>query len=177
MQYDAHQVFIALRESLKVTILGSCSGALRKFEKENQTVLHTFMIVVTNEEVCNTIRHKVGHYKDLLTIIKKRKLKWYGRVTRANSLFTTILQGSVQCGRRKVDREKNGVTTSQNGPGKVLQRHRHWHMIESSGGNWSDVQQHSVSTTTLGQENDDDEEEDDRLPYCSVSQTRTIKLG
>ena len=57
----------------------------------------------------------------------------------------------------EVDREKSGVTTSQNGPGKVLQRHRHWHMIESSGRNWSDVQQHSASTTILGQETNDNE--------------------
>ena len=61
----------------------------------------SYMDHITNEEVRNTIRHKVGHYEDLLTIVKKRKLKWYGHVTRANSLSTTILQGSVQGGRRR----------------------------------------------------------------------------
>ena len=60
----------------------------------------------------------------------------------------------------EVDRGKSGVTTSQNGPGKVLQRHRHRHMIESSGRNWSDVQQHSASMTTLGPETDDDDDDD-----------------
>lgn len=33
-------------------------------------------------------------------------------------------------------------------------------MIESSGGNWSDVQQYSASTTTLGQETDDDDDDE-----------------
>ena len=36
-----------------------------------------------------------------------------------------------------------------------------WHMIKTSGGNWSDVQQHSASTTTIGQETDDDDDDDD----------------
>jgi hypothetical protein len=71
-----------------------------------------------------------------------------------NSLSTTIMQGNVQ---GEVDRAKSGWTASRNGRGNVLQRHRHWHMIESSGGNWSDVQHHSASTTTLGQETDDDD--------------------
>jgi hypothetical protein len=39
-----------------VTISGSCSGALRKFEKENQIVLQTLMIV------CHTVQSpKRGH--------------------------------------------------------------------------------------------------------------------
>lgn len=61
----------------------------------------SYMDHITNEEVRNTIRRKVGQYEDLLTIVKRRKLKWYGHVTRANSLSTTILQGTVQGGRRR----------------------------------------------------------------------------
>ena len=45
--------------------------------------------------------NKVSHYEGLLTIVKKRKLKWYGHVTRANSLSTPVLQGSVQGVRRR----------------------------------------------------------------------------
>jgi hypothetical protein len=36
-------------------------------------------------------------------------------------------------------------------------KHRQWHMIETSGENWSDVQQHSASMTTIVQETDDDD--------------------
>ena len=33
---------------------------------------------VTNEKVGNRIRQAIGPYEDLLTIVKKRKLRWYG---------------------------------------------------------------------------------------------------
>ena len=56
---------------------------------------------VTNEEVRSRIRQVIGKHDDLLTIVKKRKLKWYGHVTRSNGLAKTILQGTVQGGRRK----------------------------------------------------------------------------
>ena len=56
---------------------------------------------VTHEEVRNRIRQAIGPYKDLLTTVKKRKLRWYGRITRSTGLAKMILQGSVQGGRRK----------------------------------------------------------------------------
>ena len=45
-------------------------------------------------------------YEDLLTIVKRRKLQWYGHVCRSSGLAKTILQGTVkgegrQGGRRK----------------------------------------------------------------------------
>ena len=36
-----------------------------------------------------------------LTSVKRRKLKWYGHVTRSSGLAMTILQGTVQGGRRR----------------------------------------------------------------------------
>ena len=56
---------------------------------------------VTNEEVRRKISQNVKHYEDLLTTVKKRKLKWYGHVTRASGLKKTILQGTVQGKRRR----------------------------------------------------------------------------
>ena len=57
----------------------------------------------TNEEVRRTITQHVNHYEDLLTIVKKRKLRWYGHVIRSNGLSKTVLQGTVQgkSGRQK----------------------------------------------------------------------------
>ena len=40
-------------------------------------------------------------HKDLLTSVKRRKLKWNGHVTRPSGLAKTILQGTVQGGRRR----------------------------------------------------------------------------
>ena len=40
-------------------------------------------------------------HEDLLTTVKRRKLKWYGHVTRSTELAKTILQGTVQGRRRR----------------------------------------------------------------------------
>ena len=37
---------------------------------------------IANIEVCSRITHAIGPYEGLLTIVKKRKLKWYGHVSR-----------------------------------------------------------------------------------------------
>ena len=56
---------------------------------------------VTNEEVCTKIQQATGPHEDLLTIVKRRKLQWYGHVFRSLGLVKTILQGTVKGGRRQ----------------------------------------------------------------------------
>ena len=56
---------------------------------------------VTNEEVRAKIQQANGPHIDLLTIVKRRKLQWYGHVSRSSSLAKTILQGTVKGGRRQ----------------------------------------------------------------------------
>ena len=56
---------------------------------------------VTNEEVRATIQQAIRPHEDLLTIEKKRKLQWYGHVSRSSGLAKTILQGTVKGGRRQ----------------------------------------------------------------------------
>ena len=41
-----------------------------------------------------------------MTIVRRRKLKWYGHVSRSPGLAKTILQGTEKCGRRQGRREK-----------------------------------------------------------------------
>ena len=55
---------------------------------------------VTNEEVRAKIQQAVGPREDLLPITKRRKLQWYGHVSRSSGLAKTILQGTVKGGRR-----------------------------------------------------------------------------
>ena len=54
---------------------------------------------VTNEEVRNRIKQAVGPYEELLRTVKKRKLRWFGHVTRSNGLAKVIMQGTVPGGR------------------------------------------------------------------------------
>ena len=46
---------------------------------------------VTNEEVRAKIHQAIGPHEDLLTIVKRRKLQWYGHVSRSLGLAKTIL--------------------------------------------------------------------------------------
>ena len=55
---------------------------------------------VINEEVCAKIQQAIEQLEDTQTIVKKRKLKWYGHVSRSSGLAKTILQGTVKGGRR-----------------------------------------------------------------------------
>ena len=61
---------------------------------------------VTNEEVCAKIQQAIGPQEDLLTIVKKRKLHWYGHVSCSSDLAKTILQGTVKGGRRQGRQKK-----------------------------------------------------------------------
>ena len=51
---------------------------------------------VTNEKVRNRIQNAIGVHNDLLTIVKKWKLRWYGHISRSSGMAKTILQGTVK---------------------------------------------------------------------------------
>ena len=55
---------------------------------------------VTNEEVRAKIQQAIGPHEDLLTIVKRCKLQWYGHVSRLLDLAKIILQCTVK-GRRR----------------------------------------------------------------------------
>ncbi len=59
----------------------------------------TYRDHLSNEEGRNRTRQAIGPHEDLLTTVMRRKLKWYGHVTRSTGLAKTILQGTVQGGR------------------------------------------------------------------------------
>ena len=56
---------------------------------------------VTEEEVRAKSQQAIGAHEDLLTIVKKRKLQWYGHVSRSSGLAKIILQDTVKGGRRQ----------------------------------------------------------------------------
>ena len=56
---------------------------------------------VTNEEVRRKIQAAIGEYDELLTLVKKRKLRWFGHVSRSSGLAKTILQGTVKGKKQK----------------------------------------------------------------------------
>ena len=60
---------------------------------------------VTNEKVRRKIQAAIGENDELLTLVIKRKLRWFCLVSRSSSLAKTILQGTVK-GKRKRGRQK-----------------------------------------------------------------------
>ena len=55
---------------------------------------------VTNEEVHAKIQQAIGPHEDLLTIVKRRKLQGYGQVSHSSGLAKTIMQATVNGGKK-----------------------------------------------------------------------------
>ena len=51
----------------------------------------------------------IEDYEELLTMVKKRKLRWFGPVSRSSGLATTVLQGTVDGKRRRGRQKKRRV--------------------------------------------------------------------
>ena len=56
---------------------------------------------ITNEEVYAKIQQAIRPHKDLLTMVKRCKRKWYGYVYHSSGPARTILQSTVKGGRRQ----------------------------------------------------------------------------
>ena len=61
---------------------------------------------VTKEEVRAKIQQAIGPHEVLLTIVKRRKLQWYGHISRSSGLAKTILRSTVKGGRRQGGQRK-----------------------------------------------------------------------
>ena len=66
---------------------------------------------ITNEIVCMKTQAAIGPYEDILTTVKKRKLRWFGHVIRSSGLCKKIVQvtvpGKIKRGRQKKRWEDN----------------------------------------------------------------------
>ena len=93
---------------------------------------------VTNEEVRAKIQQAIRPHEDL-TIVKKRKLKSYGRVCRSSALAKAILQDTVKAkrgGRRRGRQNRGEKTTSGNGQAWSSPSPRGQWRRDKNGGNW-----------------------------------------
>ena len=64
-------------------------------------------------DLCEKVKSRIGNaigYEDLLTSVKRCKLKVYGHVTQSSGLAKTILHGDEEA-----DKGNNGKTTSKSG--------------------------------------------------------------
>ena len=72
---------------------------------------------ITNEEICAKIQQAIGADKDLRTIVKRCKQKWYEHVSCSSGLTKTILQGTVKRRRRQGRQKKRWEYQGMDRPG------------------------------------------------------------
>ena len=93
---------------------------------------------VTKEEVCAKIQQVIRPHENILTIIKRHKLKWYGHVSDSSGLAKIILQGTVKGGRRQGKQKKRWEDDIQkkNGEAWSSPSPRGQWRTEKNGENW-----------------------------------------
>ena len=74
----------------------------------------SYKLHVTNEEVRAKIQQAVGPHDDLLIIVKRCKLQWYGHVSRSSGLAKSILPDTGERG-KKTRRTKEEVGKQHQG--------------------------------------------------------------
>ena len=65
-------------------------------------------MLITNDEVQTKIKQAISPNENLLTIVKRHKLQWYGHVSRSSGLAKTIFA-------RRSEREKTRQTEEEVG--------------------------------------------------------------
>ena len=91
---------------------------------------------VNTEQVRAKIQQAIGPHEDLLTIVKRCKLQWYGYVSRSSGLAKTILQGTVKGGRRQGGQRKRWGDNIREWTGWSLASPRGQWRTGTNGENW-----------------------------------------
>ena len=101
-------IFLYACESWTLTVTAELQRRIQAMEMKcyHKTLCISHKDHVTNEEVHVKIQQTIRPHEDLLTIVKRRKLQWYGHVSRSSGLAKTILQGTVKEGLRQGGQRK-----------------------------------------------------------------------
>ena len=74
----------------------------------------------TNDYVWNRVESVAGRQERLLSTVKRRKLLWFGHVTRHDSLAKTIMQGTIHGGRRRGRQKKSWMENIKEWTGLLM---------------------------------------------------------
>ena len=85
-------IFIFLYACESWTLTAEVEKKMQAFEMRcyRRLLNISYEDLVTYEEVCRKIKAAIGEYYELLTLIKKRKLRWFGHVSSSSGLAETI---------------------------------------------------------------------------------------
>ena len=78
-----------------------CRRLLNISYKDHATNEVSYKDHAINEEVRRKSQATIEEYDELLTLVKKWKLRWFGHVSRSSGLAKTIVQGRVKGKRKK----------------------------------------------------------------------------
>ena len=70
---------------------------------------------ITNNAIRERVTEAIGTHDDLLTVVNKRKLKWYGHTSRSSGMSKTILQGTTNGKKDEEGRKRDGKIIYVNG--------------------------------------------------------------
>ena len=92
---------------------------------------------VTNEEVRAKIQQAIGPHEDLPTIVKRRKLQWYGHVSRSSGLAKTIFARHSERGKKTRQTEERWEDNIREWTGLEFAKFQGAVGNEKNWGNWS----------------------------------------
>ena len=99
---------------------------------------------VTNKEVYSKIQQAIRPHEDM-TIIKRHKLKWYGRVSRSSGLVKPILRGTVKGGRQDTKTEASTCWKNLKKKCQSWRRHHRHHLSLNHEGRWGTTDDFAAS--------------------------------
>ena len=115
----------ALQQKLKIKLMLSLFSSLFVYECETWTITNelqgtmraiemrclrrllniTYRERITNIEVRSIVTREICPHSELLAIVITKKLKWFGHVIRSNTMYKTLLQGTIDGKRRRAPQE------------------------------------------------------------------------
>ena len=131
-----------------------------------QSILHILhKDHVTNNEVMHRIETVTGPHEDLLTTVKKCKMRSYGHVSWSKSLVKTILQGTMPGSRRRGRQHKRWEDNIKEWTGLSFAESQ---IAAKDRMKWQTVIIKSLVSQqpSIGWWDDDDD--DDDVQYCGV---------
>ena len=100
-------------------------------------VLHiSYKDHVTNEVVRAKIQQAIRPHEHLLASVNRRKLQWYGHVSRSSGLAKTILRGTVKGGKRQGRQRKRWEDNIREWTGLEFAKSQRAVENRENGGNW-----------------------------------------
>ena len=93
-------IFLCVCESRTLTAQLQRRIQAMKMKRYRKILRISYTDHVTNEEVRAKIQQAMGPHEDLLTIVKRRKLQWYGHVSRSLGLAKNHLARHSERGKK-----------------------------------------------------------------------------